>query len=222
MQLDEDGIVSNYEQISEEIDKIHNQLIDKYNAAAAKSDEELTKKIQKSIDKFDKYGEDLLKQIQRHNKLQSEIETTTEEIESLNDAIEDIRIDAYKASQEALDELKDIQEEAAKVDKLFRNFDSSSFMNSFSIDDTPYGDLIESLSKIDNMYAVTKDKANDFYNNLINQKKKQLAATKDDDERKALQNSIDFFKERMKNTSNDELQNGLLGLSMQDLKRLQG
>jgi predicted nucleic acid-binding Zn-ribbon protein len=195
-----------------------------YRQQTAKGDEELTKKIQKSIDKFDKYGDDLLKQIQRHNKLQSEIETTTEEIESLNDAIEDIRIDAYKASQEAIDNLKDIKESAAELDKLFRDFDDSSFINKFSIDDTPYGDLIEDLSKLDNMYSVTKEDANKFYQDLIDQKKNALKNTKDEDEKKAIQKSIDFFTEQQANLENGRasLENGLLGLAQQDLARLQG
>ena len=224
VQLDEHGVVSNYEQISAEIDKIHNQLIDKYNAAAAKGDEELTKKIAKSIEQFDKYGEDLLKQIQRHNKLQSEIEATTEEIESLNDAIEDIRIDAYKASQEAIDNLKDIQEAGAELDKLFRNFDDDPLsMNRWSLDETPYDKLVEDLSILDNSYSVTKDKATEFYDNIIAQKKKALSQTKDKDEQKAIQSSINFFEGQKANLSDEDLlQNGLLGLSQQDLTRLQG
>ena len=40
--------------------------------------------------------------------------------------MEDIRIDAYKAAQEALDNLKDIKESAAELDKLFRDFDKNN------------------------------------------------------------------------------------------------
>ena len=91
---DEDGVISNYEQISAAIDKIHNQLIDKYNKAAKAGNEDLTKEIQKTIEKFDKYGEEILKNAKRHNKLQSEIEETKNALEELADAIEDIRIEA--------------------------------------------------------------------------------------------------------------------------------
>ena len=92
--FDEDGIVSNYEQISAAIDNIHNKLIDQYNAAAAAGNEDLTKKLSKTIEKFDKYGENILKSAQRHDKLQSEIEGTINELEQLQDTIEDIRIEA--------------------------------------------------------------------------------------------------------------------------------
>ena len=92
--LDADGIVSNYEQISKRIDDIHNSLINKYNEAAAAGNEELTKQLEKTISQFDKYGESLLKGAQRHNELKAEIEGTIGELENLDDAIEDIRIDA--------------------------------------------------------------------------------------------------------------------------------
>lgn len=92
--FDEDGIVSNYEQISAAIDNIHNKLIDQYNAAAAAGNEDLTKELSKTIEKFDKYGENILKSAQRHDKLQSEIEGTINELKQLQDTIEDIRIDA--------------------------------------------------------------------------------------------------------------------------------
>lgn len=120
---DKDGAIANYEEMSAAIDKIHNQFIDQYNAAAKAGNEELTKEIQKTLDNFDKYGEDLLKSAQRHDALQSEIEETINTLEELEDAMEDIRIDAYVASQEALDNLKDIKESAAELDKLFRDFD---------------------------------------------------------------------------------------------------
>jgi predicted nucleic acid-binding Zn-ribbon protein len=175
------------------------------------------------MSEFDDYSKNLLEQIKRHNKLQGEIVETEDDLESLADAIEDVRIDAYKASQEAIDNLKEIRESAAELDKFFRNFDDSSFMNKFSIDDTPYGDLIEDLSKLDNIYSVTKEDANAFYQDLINQKEEALKNTKDEDEKKAIQKSIDFFTEQQGNLKDGaNLDNGLLGLAQQDLARLQG
>ena len=219
---DEDGMIANYEQMSKAIDDAHNKLIDKYNAAAAAGNEELTKQIQDDISKFDKLGDTILKNAKRSNEIVTEIEEINNTIQELNDSIEDIRIDAYKASQEAIDNLKELQEEIAETNSLFRDFDEDSFMNSFSIDDTPYEKLIESVDKLGNTYSVTKEKANDFYQDLINQKKKEAASTKDEDERKAILSAANFFEERRRNLSDDELQNGLLGISMEDLNRLQG
>lgn len=155
---DEDGMIANYEQMSKAIDDAHNKLIDKYNAAAAAGNEELTKQIQKDIDKFDKLGDTILKNAKRSNEIVTEIEEVNNTIQELNDSIEDIRIDAYKASQEAIDNLKELQEEIAETNSLFRDFNEDSFMNSFSIDDTPYEKLIESVDKLGNTYSVTKEK----------------------------------------------------------------
>ena len=110
------------------IDNISQEFIDKYNAAAAAGNEELTKEIQKIIEKFDKYGEDLLKNAQRHDKLQSEIEETINTLEELEDAIEDIRIEAFKAHQEAQDDLKDLKEDAAELAAIFRDFNDDGFL----------------------------------------------------------------------------------------------
>ena len=222
-EFDEDGMIANYEQMSAAIDAAHNRLIEEYNKAAAAGNEERTKEIQKEIDKFDKLGESILKNAKRSNEIQTEIEEINNTIEELNDSIEDIRIDAYKASQEALDNLKDIKESAAELNKLFRDFDDSSFgMNRWSIDDTPYGDLIENLSKLDEMYGITAESAGNFYDELIAQKKAALAATTDADEQDAISRAIQFFEEQKAQLSDtDSLSNGLLGLSQQDLARLQ-
>ena len=139
--FDEDGIVANYEQISAAIDNIHNKLIDKYNAAAAAGNEDLTKELTKTIDKFDKYGDNLLKSAQRHNKLQTEIEGTIEELEKLQDAIEDIRIDAWKASTEAIDNIKELREQAADLEGFFSERES----------DSPFRDLIVEGEKLNNI-----------------------------------------------------------------------
>ena len=222
-EFDEDGMIANYEKMSAAIDAAHNRLIEEYNKAAAAGNEERTKEIQKEIDKFDKLGESILKNAKRSNEIQTEIEEINNTIEELNDSIEDIRIDAYKASQEALDNLKDIKESAAELNKLFRDFDDSSFgMNRWSIDDTPYGDLIENLSKLDEMYGITAESAGNFYDELIAQKKAALAATTDADEQDAISRAIQFFEEQKAQLSDtDSLSNGLLGLSQQDLARLQ-
>lgn len=220
--FDEDGVIQNYEEISKAIDATYNKLIDKRNALAEAGDEEGVKEMDKQLDKFDKQGEKLRKNVKRYDEIQTEIEELNATLEELDDSIEDIRIDAYKASQEAIDNLKELKELAAEQAKLFRDFDNNSFMNKFSIDDTPYGDLIEDLTKLQNTYSVTKKEANKFYDDLIKQKKDALKKAKDADEKQAIQTSIRFFEDQKKNLSSDTLKNGLLGLANQDLQQLQG
>ena len=220
--FDEDGVIQNYEEISKAIDATYNKLIDKRNALAEAGDEEGVKEMDKQLDKFDKQGEKLRKNAKRYDEIQTEIEELNAALEELDDSIEDIRIDAYKASQEAIDNLKELKELAAEQAKLFRDFDNSSFMNKFSIDDTPYGDLIEDLTKLQNTYSVTQKEANKFYDDLIKQKKDALKKAKDADEKQAIQTSIRFFEDQKNNLSSDSLKNGLLGLANQDLQQLQG
>lgn len=220
--LDEDGVVSNYEEISKTIDKTYNDLVKKYNEAAKKGDEKLAEKIEKNMDKFDDYSKNLLDQIKRHNKLQGEIVETEDTLESLADAMEDIRIDAIKAAAEAIENMKDIKESAAELDKLFRNFDDNSFLNKFSIDDTPYGDLIEDMSVLDNLYTITEKKAYDFYQNLIDQKKAARKEATDSDDILAIDQAIEFFEE-LQNGLQDgaDLSNGQIGLAQQMLAKTQ-
>ena len=104
-------------------------MIDKYNAAAAAGNEELAKQIEEVITKIDKKGEDLLKKAKRMNAIQTEIEDITASIEDLKDSIEDIRIDVYKASQSAIDDIKETREEAAKLDALFHTPKSGSLID---------------------------------------------------------------------------------------------
>ena len=208
--LDADGIVSNYEEISKSIDDIHNKLIDKYNEAAKAGNEELTKQLEKTISQFDKYGESILKGAQRHNELKAEIEGTIGELEDLKDAIEDIRIDAWKASTEAIDNLKELRESAAELEGFFSEYES----------DSPFRALIEDAYKLDNIYQISKKDAKDYYNEIIAGKEKALKKTKNADERVAIQTSIDYFKSLRDNLSDNELNNGLLGLAYQDMLQL--
>ena len=219
---DEDGIISNYEQISKAVDDAHNKMIDEYNKAAKTGNEELTKQIQKDIDSLDKYGDAIRKDAQRLDKIVVETEELNNTIQELQDSMQDIRIEAFKNYEEARDGLKDIKESAAELNTIFRDFDPDSFVNSFSIDDTPYDNLIETMNKLDTIYNITKEDAEDFYDKLIKQKEADLAKADELEERMAIQQSIEFFNSRKNNLSADNLNNGYLGVLSQDLATLQG
>lgn len=218
---DEDGIIANYEQISQAIDDAHNKMIDEYNEAAKAGNEELTKEIQKDIDKLKEYGDTILKDAKKLNDITVEVEDLNNEIQELYDAMQDIRIEAFKSYEEARDGLKEIRESAAELNTIFRDFDPNSFVNSFSIDDTPYDDLIETMHKLDTIYNITREDAESFYDKLIRQKEADLAKTDDLEEQMAIQQSIDFFNSRKNNLSADNLNNGYLGVLSQDLTTLQ-
>ena len=152
-EFDEDGIIANYEEMNKAITDGYNKLVDKYNQAAAAGNEEVTKSIKEQMDKYDKLGDTLLNNAQRYDDIQKEVEDLNNAIEELKDAIEDIQIAAYKASQEAIDDLKKIREEAAELKGIFRDFDPDSFVNAFSIDETPYEKLIADLEELHTIYS---------------------------------------------------------------------
>ena len=201
--FDEDGVIANFEQINKALDDAHNKLIDKYNAAAKAGNEELTKEIEKQISKFDDYSKNLLDAAKRHDALQSEIEETTNALEELKDAIEDIQIAAYKAGIEAGKKFEDIVKQGAQIEGFFRDFDPNSFVNSFSIDERPYEHLIEDLTELETLYKQNEEAANQFYDAMIAKKKEDLKNANSKEERQAIQASIDYFqKERDRGAKN--------------------
>ena len=216
-----DGIITNYEEVSAAVDKTYNAMVDKQKAAAKAGKEELAKNIGEYIDKFDKLSKSLLEGGKRSDEIEAELKKINNEIQDATFNIQDLRIEQFKLYTEARDGLKEALESGAELKKLFRDFDSDSFMNSFSIDDTPYGDLIENMSQLDDIYNITAKDATTFYDNLINQKQEALKTEKDPDTRNALEGAIKFFENRKANISEDGLQNGYLGILTQDLTQLQ-
>ena len=83
-------------------------------------------------------------------------------------------------------------------------------------------DMIKSMYELDNIYNVSKEDANAFYQDIIDQKEKALKNTKDKDEIAAIQSSIDYFKGQQAQLGPDSLQNGMLGLALQNLDQLKG
>ena len=219
--VDGDGIIENYEEISAAIDKAHNELIDKYNAAAAASNEEETKRLDEQIKKFDDLGKSILKNSQRANEIRVEIEDINGTIEELKYNIQDIQNKAYEAARESQKKIVELKEDAAELKGIFRDFDDNSFVNAFSIDDTPYQDLITSLEKLDTIYNVSKDDATAYYDNLIQKQEALKESTTDPAIRKAAEDTIRFYREQQALLSDeDSLENGELGRATRELEML--
>ena len=219
--VDEQGIIENYEEISAAIDKAHNELIDKYNAAAAASDEEETKRLDEQIKKFDDLGESILKNSQRANEIRVEIEDLNSTLQDLRYSIQDIRNEAYETYKESQKKLIELNEDAAELKGIFRDFDENSFMNAFSIDDSSYEDLIVSLEKLNSIYNVSKDDATAFYDELIQKQEDLKNATDDPMVKKAAEDTIRFYREQQSLLSDeDPLANGELGRATRELEML--
>ena len=105
---DSEGLITNYADVLKGLEAHVNELIAVHNTTGTQEGQDrLSEEIdgaQKNLDKF----KDLYK---RYDELQGkEIQETLNEIEELKDSIEDLRIEAYKAAQQALDDLKEIRD----------------------------------------------------------------------------------------------------------------
>ena len=208
--LNEDNIYDNFEDVSKAVDDVYNALIEKYNAAAAAGDEETTKAIDELIKKMDEEGKGVLDNIQKHNDLQKTQVEWTNAIQDTIDAMQDLKIEAYKTSMEAIDDLKDLNKEWAEFEGFLTGLPT----------DSPFRSLTEDLSELNSSFEITKKEAKGFYNEIIKEKQKALAATSDATEKQAIQLSIDYFKGLRDSLTDDMLENGLLGLAMEDLEEL--
>ena len=124
--------------------------------------------------------------------------------------MQDLRIEAYKTSMEAIDDLKDLNKEWAEFEGFLTGLPT----------DSPFRSLTEGLSELNSSFEITKKEAKGFYNEIIKEKQKALAATFDATEKQAIQLSIDYFKGLRDSLTDDMLENGLLGLAMEDLEEL--
>ena len=210
-QYDENGIITNYENISAKIDEAHNELIKQYNDAAAAGNEDLTKTIDEAIKKYDEYSAAILENAQRQNDIQKEIESTKNTIQELKDSITDINIELYKTSMETIDNLKDLNEKWAEFE---------GFLTGMPID-SPFRDLTVDLLKLNSTFEISKKDAKEYYQQIIDDKTKAFNATSDKTEQEAIQASINYFKGLRDNLTDDMLKNGLLSLAMTDLEQLE-
>ena len=94
-------------------------------------------------------------------------------------------------------------------------------MNAFSIDESPYEDLIVSLEKLDTIYNVSKEDATAFYDELIQKQEDLKNATDDPMVKKAAEDMIRFYREQQSLLSDeDPLANGELGRATRELETL--
>ena len=212
-EYDENGIITNYEAISAKIDEAHNKLIDQYNAAAAAGNEDLTKTIDEAIKKYDEYSAAILENAKRQNDIQKEIESTKNTIQELSDSIEDINIEIYKVSLEAIENLKDLNEVHAEF---------AGFLSGFKTD-SPLRALIEDLDELNNSYAVSANRVQEFYNTLIAEKEKAKKSA-DDDEKAVIDKEIEYFQKKINEaaagTETELWANGEVGYYLEALREL--
>ena len=213
LEYDEDGIISNFEDISRLITDKYNELVDKQGAIADSADEEANKKIEEAMSNFEKAGDKTKDLIQKLNDLQKTQIEWTNAIQESKDAVEDLNIELYKTSLEAIENLKDLNKVHAEFAGFLSGFKS----------DSPLRALIEDLDELSNSYAVSADRVQDFYNTLIAEKEKAKESA-DDDEKAVIDKEIEYFQKKINEatagTETELWANGEVGYYLEALREL--
>ena len=213
LEYDEDGIISNFEDISRLITDKYNELVDKQGAIADSADEEANKKIEEAMSNFEKAGDKTKDLIQKLNDLQKTQIEWTNAIQESKDAVEDLNIELYKTSLEAIENLKDLNKVHAEFAGFLSGFKS----------DSPLRALIEDLDELSNSYAVSADRVQDFYNTLIAEKEKAKESA-DDDEKAIIDKEIEYFQKKINEaaagTETELWANGEVGYYLEALREL--
>lgn len=161
---DSEGFMTNYAQI-------HQQLIDEVNRIGNQysglGSEEAEKALDKQYEAAQKRLDTFEKLYQRYDELlSSDLKDTIQQIEDLKDSIEDMRIEIFKTSVEALDNIRDIRKELAE-------FNQSS---KIWFDDDPFEKAKESVLQLGEFWDGAIDDVDKYYDELI--AKEQEAANK--------------------------------------------
>ena len=161
---DSEGFMTNYAQI-------HQQLIDEVNRIGNQysglGSEEAEKTLDKQYEAAQKRLDTFEELYQRYDELlSSDLKDTIQQIEDLKDSIEDMRIEIFKTSVEALDNIRDIRKELAE-------FNQSS---KIWFDDDPFEKAKESVLQLGEFWDGAIDDVDKYYDELI--AKEQEAANK--------------------------------------------
>jgi hypothetical protein len=137
IQFNDQGFITNYSDVYDSLLANLNGLIAAYNAETTEEGQDaLEEQIDAAQDAFDTFN-DL---IDKSDELRSNsIKETLKEIEDANDAIEDLMIDTFNTSLDAIDNLRELNELMAELHQIGTGLKS----------DNPFRELAELLEEID-------------------------------------------------------------------------
>lgn len=213
-----DGFVENYADIYNQLLAQLNSYEQQYNASTDKAAKEgLQDQIDAAQDRLDSFSD----YIEKYDTLLTSTITESEQkIQEYYDKIEDLRIDAFNDSLDALGELKDILENRADFNTAMNRLLSGDYS-----DDDPYQDTLNALEKIKAYWNADSEAMQEYYDTLIAEQKKTLnSSSASDAEKKWAQSRIDAYN-NLKNTHSSDLASstgdGLLSIAMKDLSDIQ-
>lgn len=154
IKFDGEGFIKNYASTLKKLEGNVNNLINQYNKATTeKAQEKLEKKIERAQKKLDNFKE----LYQRYDTLWgTELRESEEAVEDLKDAIEDLRIEAFKTATEVVDNIKDMNDAMIDFERSIKNIKSLR-------DDNPFDDLADGVKKIGFYFDDATSKADTFY-----------------------------------------------------------
>ena len=211
--FDGEGFIDNYAAVLKKLEGNVNSLLAQY---ATLGDEE----SEKALDKQVKTAQEALTKFKtlykRYDELRgSEMQETLNSIQSIEDEMEDLRIEVYRTHQEAIDNLRDLNETAAELEGYFSGIKKES----------PFRDIIEDAKELQGVMQLDSDAVDAYYDKLIAGAQESLAKATSDTERLAAQTFLNYWTEQRKKVLDDMssgqgLGGGLLDLAYQDLQQL--
>lgn len=205
----QDGFIQNYADKYKELLNTVNSLIQQFNAAtteeAQNALDEQIQAAQENLDKFsdlvDKYDDLISNQI-----LESE-----NQIEEFYDKMEDLRIEAFEKSVEAVDNIKDLQEQLIDFNAVFSGMDA----------DDPFREMMVATQKLQEYWQLSTGDMNSYYDDLI-ARNEELMKTADEAEKESLKLQNQFYQGAKQNTlsNSNGLGTGYLDMEMNNLNKI--
>lgn len=209
--FDSEGFISNYA-------TIHQQLIDEVNRLGSQysslTSEEAEEALNNQYEAAEKRLEEFEEKYQRYDELwSSDMKDSITQIEDLQDAIEDLRIEAFNTAIEALDNIKDIQEALVEFNHAFHR----------EVEDNPFDAVKDSVLQLRNYFDVATDSVDEYYNNLIRKQQEFLKSSTTQAQKNFYQNQIDQLnaaKAAAGNQSVESMGTGYLDMSLDNLNNI--
>lgn len=209
VQFNDEGIITNYAQIFNQLKGEYDSLVASFNSSTDKAYKEglsdQMEAAEKSFDKFKDY-------IDRYDTLiGDEIKSSLNQIEEYYDKIEDLRIQAFNDAMDAVDNIQDLNDTMSELKGLWTGLSS----------DSPFRKMVEDASKLEDYFNLAAGAANKYYDTIINDYKKAAEQATDDTAKNFALQQAAFWQARKSNAANEvgtENGTGLLDMRLSDLE----
>lgn len=208
--FNDEGFITNYADRYKALLNNLNSLITQYNNTTTEEGQEaLDKQIEAAQDNFDKFN-DL---VDNYDELISNsINESLQNIQSYYDQIEDLQIEAFQTSVEAVDNIKELRETLIDFNLVFSGMDS----------DSPFRGMANAAERLGNYWDVATEDVENYYKTLISNNEKALKSNNNLSEgtRKWLEYQNQMLKQGLASYGNGSLEAGGTGYMDMELANL--